>query len=82
MFNRFYQGFGGYGMHGYGMGFMGIFWILLLILFVLVIWKLFSNSQKTNPTSNEDTALELLKKEFAKGNITEEEFERKKRLLK
>ena len=82
MFNRFYQRFGGYGMHGYGMGFMGIFWILLLILFVLVIWKLFSNSQKTNPTSNEDTALELLKKEFAKGNITEEEFERKKRLLK
>ncbi len=38
-------------------------------------------TSKTNTASTEETALDILKKELAKGNITEEEFEKKKKLL-
>ena len=77
MFSRCFQYFGGFGMGG--MMFMGIFWIALIILVVYLLVKL--SSSKTNTASTEETALDILKKELAKGNITEEEFEKKKKLL-
>lgn len=63
-----------------GMMFMGIFWLALIILIVYLVMKLMS-SNKDNKPSTEETALDILKKELAKGNITEEEFENKKKLL-
>lgn len=79
MFSRCFQYFGGFGMGG--MMFMGIFWIALIILVVYLLVKLSSSTRNINKASTEDTALDILKKELAKGNITEEEFEKKKKLL-
>jgi putative membrane protein len=74
------QGFGP-GMWGWRMmGFMGpfmmaIFWILVVVAIVLVIrWA----KGFVGHTSGE-SALDILKKRYAKGEISKEEFEEKKR---
>ena len=68
------------GGHGFGGGFMWLFWILLV---VVVIWALkataFSNGKAAGM---EKSPLEILKDRFARGEIDEEEFERKRKVLK
>ncbi len=74
-----------YGMmdsYGYGMSFgiMGIlaliFWLLILIGLVLLIKYLWEGG-----TKKEESALEILKKRYARGEISKEEFEEKKKDL-
>ncbi|PTQ81589.1 putative membrane protein [Trichococcus patagoniensis] len=77
MFGRYLQCFGGFGMGG--MMFMGIFWIALIILVIYLASRLMND--RSSKVSTEESALDILKKELAKGNITEEEFDRKKKLL-
>lgn len=65
-----------------GMGsmmFMGIFWIILVIVVVYLVVKLVFD--KTNRTTGKETPLEVLQKEFAKGNMTEEEYLKRKKHL-
>jgi len=69
---------GGYGGHmmnfGYGGGFM---WILLLIvLSVLIYFLLQASKSKGSGRSVTETPLDILKKRYAKGEITQEEFNR------
>jgi putative membrane protein len=78
MFGRCLQYFGGFGMGG--MMFMGIFWIALIILVIYLATRLL-NDRSGKVSSTDESALDILKKELAKGNITEEEFDRKKKLL-
>ena len=61
--------------HGGGL-FMGLIPVLLFItLFILGIFFLKKWSQK----NSEDTAFEILKKQYAKGLINKDEFELKKK---
>ncbi len=70
-------------MNGYGMG--GGWWILWLIFWILVIiglillikylWE--GGAAKREPES----ALEILQKRYARGEISKEEFEEKKKDL-
>lgn len=72
---------------GWGMGpvmmawggpiFMFIFWILIIILLVLLIRRLLQSGS----TSGGESALDILKKRYARGEINKEEFETKKRDL-
>lgn len=65
----------GYGM-GSGMWIFGlIFWILILIGLVLLIKYLWEGGG----ARKEESALEILKKKYAKGEISKEEFEEKKK---
>ena len=68
----------GYGM-GHGTGIIGlIFWVLVIIGLVLLIKYLWeSGGAKREPES----ALEILKKRYARGDISKEEFEEKKKDL-
>jgi len=71
------------GMFSGGMFFGGgilmwLFWIVLLVVLVYVLKDVFASSNKGS--SSED-ALEILKKRFARGEIDEAEFERRKRKL-
>jgi putative membrane protein len=70
------DGYGyGYGMMGGGYGIIGlIFCILVLIGLVLLIKYLWKGSAKRG-----DSAIEILKKRYASGEITKEEFEEKKK---
>ncbi|MDO9097620.1 MAG: SHOCT domain-containing protein [Candidatus Methanoperedens sp.] len=66
-----------YGVMGYGMLIFGfIFWLLILIGLVLLIKYLWEGGAK-----KEESALELLKKRYARGEISKEEFEERKKDL-
>lgn len=67
----------GYGMMSGGYWIIGlIFWLLVLIGLVLLIKYLWEGGAK-----KEESALELLKKRYARGEISKEEFEEKKKDL-
>ncbi len=63
-----------WGEYGWGMGFgwvlMIIFWVLVIMGVVFLI-RIISGSAK-----KEETALDILKKRYAKGDITREEYDR------
>ena len=68
----------GYGM-SYGNGILGlIFWILVIIGSVLLIKYLWESS---GAKRDQESALEILKKRYARGEISKEEFEEKKKDL-
>ncbi len=68
----------GYGMM-WGIGIIGlIFWILIVIALVLLIKYLW---ERSGTGRMEESALELLKKRYAQGEIGKEEFEEKKKDL-
>lgn len=70
---------GGIGAMGGGMMLMGLFWIILLIAIVYLIVKLISN--RPDNRTGKETSLEILQKEYAKGNITEEDYLTRKKHL-
>ena len=73
-------GMGGYGMMGFGMGFGFIF---MLIFWGLIIWFIVAlvNSSQSNKKDDLDS-LTILKRRYAKGEITKKEFESMKKELK
>lgn len=67
----------GYGMMNGGYWIIGlIFWLLVLIGLVLLIKYLWEGGAR-----KEESALEILKKRYASGEISKEEFEEKKKAL-
>ena len=70
-------GMGGYGMMGFGMGFGFIF---MLLFWGVIIWLIVTliNSVQSNKKDDSDP-LTILKKRFAKGEITKKEFEKMKK---
>lgn len=74
----------GYGHMGWaGGGFMGLmmllgtlFWIALFVLILVAIMRLWPQ-----PSRREDDALSLLRQRYARGEIDQEEYERKRRDL-
>ncbi|VVB85923.1 Uncharacterised protein [uncultured archaeon] len=65
--------------NGYGMWIIGlIFWILVIIGIVLLIKYLWESG---GARREQESALEILKKRYARGEISKEEFEEKKKDL-
>ncbi len=62
----------------FGMLLMLIFWILVIIGLVLLIRYLWEGGATRRET---ESALEVLKKRYARGEISKEEFEERKRDL-
>ena len=60
-------------------GFGWLLWIIIIVLVVALIWKNTNERDKYIPFENKETALDILKKRYAKGEITKEEFERIKK---
>lgn len=88
--NGMMGGFGGGMMDGYGYG-MGygtwgilglIFWVLVIIGLVLLIKYLWEGGGIGGGAKREqESALEILKRRYARGEINKEEFEEKKKDL-
>ena len=74
----------GYGMAG-GFGFGGIFmilwWVLIIVGIVVLVKWLVTSSGTTGRSGGDDKALELLKERYARGEIDEQEFQKRKRDL-
>jgi putative membrane protein len=64
----------------FGFGFMWIFWILLIVVIVLVI-KAITGAGGAGSSPGNETPLDILKKRYARGEIDEEEFERRRKEL-
>jgi putative membrane protein len=63
----------GWGMgFGFGWIFMAIFWILLILGIFYLVKTIAGGAKKTETES----ALDILKKRYAKGEISNEEFEK------
>jgi putative membrane protein len=72
----------GYGTGVFGNIIMLAFWIAVIVgIIFLVRWLVVSTGRSGHSAKSEDSALEILKRRYAKGEIDKEEFEEKKRLL-
>lgn len=65
-----------YGFYGFGGWFM---WLLLIAAAAVVIYLLARSSKGGVPMGGQETALDILKRRYAKGEIDKDEFERMKR---
>ena len=68
-----------YGMHNWMFGGMWMFPLGVLIIIVILIYLFARKNDGNVSLPKEESALEILKKRYAKGEITKEEFERLKR---
>ena len=61
----------------FGGGFMWIFWLIIIAVLVMLFKSVMGN---TNSPDSKD-ALEILNQRFARGEIDEEEYKRRRKLL-
>lgn len=79
MFNGMHDGWM-WGMHWAG-------WLLWILVIVGVIWALTRSSQyrppspPTSPDRSDETPMEILKRRYAEGKLTTEEYEERKERL-
>ncbi|MEE8388340.1 MAG: SHOCT domain-containing protein [Acidiferrobacterales bacterium] len=72
------DGMGGFGMGFFGWAFMILVWVLIIAgIISLVKWLM----QSTSGSQSKKTPLEILQERFARGDIDEGEYERKKNIL-
>jgi putative membrane protein len=70
--------FGNYGMGGGGMIFMVLFWLLLIVAVIFLIKTITAKGCGSGPV---ESAEDILKKRYAKGEIDQAEFEKIKKDL-
>jgi putative membrane protein len=71
-------------MYMWGFGWLGmfIFWIVVIFFIALVVkWFLQQGRSEPRGPAQGESALEILKKRYARGEINKEEFEQKKKDL-
>lgn len=70
-------GIGSGGFFGWGGGFLMMLWPILIVFIVFYLFK------KNKGLDDDSSAIRILEEEYARGNITREEFlERKQNILK
>lgn len=57
-------------------------WVLIVAIIILAIWFLRQGKIEIPGRKNKEDALDILKKRYAQGEISKEEFEEKKMLIK
>ncbi|MEX0772783.1 MAG: SHOCT domain-containing protein [Balneolales bacterium] len=60
---------------------MIIFWVLMLLLLVTMIWFLVRKGGDTGKSSSNESALDILHKRYARGEIDDEHYRRMKKEL-
>lgn len=71
-----------------GMGSMGMggalgwsMWLFWILLFGLLIWGVYRLTTRAPSRSTRDTPLDVLQRRYAKGDLSTEEYEERKRVL-
>ena len=71
-----------WGMWGSGMMFLGfLFWVLVITALVAAIWWLLARRGPVALQMGGDRAVEILRERYARGEISREEFEARRRDL-
>jgi len=65
-----------------GMGFGWFFWIIILGVVIWGVLQFANRNQQLNSNTDSETPLDILKKRYAKGEITKEEFEEMEKKLR
>ena len=66
---------------GWGMGLgMWVIWLVIVVAFILIV-KLVVDHSGTRSSRQDETAVEILQKRFARGEIDADEYERRKKEL-
>ena len=60
---------------------MVIFWVAIIVAIIFFVRWLMASSRGSHSLAPQDSALEILKKRYARGEIGKEEFEEKKKDL-
>ncbi len=70
-------------MYPYGGGWymMAIWWLLMLVIIALAVGWFSRQRRSAGINGTNDSALEILKRRYARGEISKEEFEEKKKDL-
>ena len=78
----------GYGFGAFGWLFMIIFWVVVIGLGIWLAARIFPQVTSTLPSMNaegqnqrEESALEIIKRRYAQGEISEAEYEEMRRTL-
>lgn len=72
---------GGYGGYGFGGIFMILWWVLIIIGIVALVKWIGASSGAGGRSSGDSKALDILKERYARGEIDEQEFQKRKRDL-
>ena len=65
-----------------GMWFGWLFWLIIIAVIIWAVVRITgSSSGRSHPSSPQESALDILKKRYARGEITKEEFEQMKKDL-
>lgn len=70
----------GDGGHFFGGGFMWLFWISIIVG-IFFIFQAMAKGSSENALPDKESPLEILKKRYARGEIEEEEYERRRKEL-
>ena len=75
-------------MTGFGMGLgwlgfllMALFWIAIIVAAVALIGKLFPQTQQSSTGDSSETSAAILKKRYARGEISKEEYAEMRHVL-
>ncbi|MDF1696962.1 MAG: SHOCT domain-containing protein [Saprospiraceae bacterium] len=60
---------------------MMIFWIFIIAIGIWAIWYFEKSHNSISKQLSKNTSIEILKRRFAKGEITEEEYDEKRAVL-
>jgi putative membrane protein len=72
----------GFHMGWFSIILMGFFWIAVIVTILFLIrWLIVSTSHSNREGRSKDSALEILRIRYAKGEINKEEFEEKRKDL-
>jgi len=71
--------FGEDGFHGFFGG--GVMWLLWIVLIVVLIYVMKDIGGNSKPSSSDDDALEIIKRRYARGEIDDVEYQRRKKEL-
>ena len=73
------MGYGGYGMMGFGM----LIPLILIVLIIYAVVRLANGNKPQDERYNErNEALNILNQRYAQGEISDEEYKKKKAMLK
>ncbi|MCC7024188.1 MAG: SHOCT domain-containing protein [Thermomicrobiales bacterium] len=68
----------GWGMTGWGWGWMTIWWLLAIVIIALLVAAALRNSSGARSAESPDSALAVLRRRYAAGEIDEAEFRRRR----
>lgn len=66
--------------HGFGFG-HGFMWLIWIVIIVAIVFLIRAGGGSIGASADRETAMEILNKRLARGEISEEEFKQKKKLM-